>query len=60
VFVKVAIVLLFIVFGWQFIKPENHTPYLIPKGTIGHDGFFKWGWGGYMEKRVRARRWGDC
>jgi APA family basic amino acid/polyamine antiporter len=48
VFVKVAIVLLFIGFGWQFIKPENHTPYLIPEGTIGHDGFFKWGWGGVL------------
>jgi APA family basic amino acid/polyamine antiporter len=48
VFVKVAIVLLFIAFGWQFIKPENHTPYLIPEGTIGHDGFFKWGWGGVL------------
>jgi APA family basic amino acid/polyamine antiporter len=48
VFVKVAIVLLFIGFGWQFIKPENHTPYLIPKGTIGHEGFFKWGWGGVL------------
>ena len=46
VFVKVAIVLIFIVVGWQFIKPENHTPYLIPEGTIGHEGFFKWGWGG--------------
>ncbi len=48
VFIKVAIVLLFIGFGWQFIKPENHTPYLIPKGTIGHEGFFKWGWGGVL------------
>src|SRR6187431_760444 len=48
VFVKVAIVLLFIGFGWQFIKPENHTPYLIPEGTIGHEGFFKWGWGGVL------------
>lgn len=48
VFVKVAIVLLFIGFGWQFIRPENHTPYLIPKGTVGHDGFFKWGWGGVL------------
>ena len=48
VFVKVAIVLLFIGFGWQFIRPENHTPYLIPKGTIGHEGFFKWGWGGVL------------
>jgi APA family basic amino acid/polyamine antiporter len=48
VFVKVAIVLLFIGFGWQFIKPENHTPYMIPEGTIGHEGFFKWGWGGVL------------
>jgi APA family basic amino acid/polyamine antiporter len=48
VFIKVAIVLLFIGFGWQFIKPENHTPYLIPEGTIGHEGFFKWGWGGVL------------
>jgi APA family basic amino acid/polyamine antiporter len=30
VFVKVAIVILFIILGWQFIRPENHTPYLIP------------------------------
>lgn len=48
VIVKVAIVLLFIGFGWQFIKPENHTPYLIPEGTVGHSGFFKWGWGGVL------------
>ncbi|MCE2711979.1 MAG: amino acid permease, partial [Cryomorphaceae bacterium] len=48
VFVKVAIVLVFIFIGWQFIKPENHTPYLIPEGTFGHDGFFKWGWGGVL------------
>ena len=48
VFVKVAIVLIFIVVGWQFIKPENHTPYLIPEGTIGHEGFFKWSWGGVL------------
>jgi basic amino acid/polyamine antiporter, APA family len=33
VFVKVAIVLLFIVIGWQFINSANHTPYLIPEGT---------------------------
>lgn len=48
VFVKVAIVLLFIGFGWQFIKPENHTPYMIPEGTVGHEGFFKHGWGGVL------------
>ncbi|HEY3429676.1 MAG TPA: amino acid permease, partial [Cyclobacteriaceae bacterium] len=33
VVVKVGIVLLFIVLGWQFINPANHTPYLIPEGT---------------------------
>lgn len=30
VFVKVAIVLIFIAVGWQFIKPENHVPFFIP------------------------------
>ncbi|WDF54519.1 amino acid permease [Mucilaginibacter sp. KACC 22063] len=30
VLVKVAIVLLIIGFGWQFINPANHTPYTIP------------------------------
>lgn len=48
VFIKVAIVLVFIVIGWQFIKPENHTPYLIPEGTAGHDGIFTWGYGGIL------------
>jgi basic amino acid/polyamine antiporter, APA family len=48
VFLKVSIVLIFIVIGWQFIKPENHTPYLIPEGTPGHNGFFTWGWGGVL------------
>jgi APA family basic amino acid/polyamine antiporter len=48
VFVKVAIVLVFIVIGWQFIKPENHTPYMIPEGIAKHEGFFKHGWGGII------------
>ncbi|MCW3086532.1 MAG: amino acid permease [Bacteroidetes bacterium] len=48
VFLKVSIVLIFIVIGWQFIKPENHTPYMIPEGTAGHAGFFTWGWGGVL------------
>ncbi|MBN8864545.1 MAG: amino acid permease [Sphingobacteriales bacterium] len=48
VFVKVAIVLLFIALGWKFINPENHTPYLIPAGTPGHEGVFKHGWGGVL------------
>ncbi len=48
VFIKVAIVMLFIALGWKFINPSNHTPYLIPEGTIGHEGFFKHGWGGVL------------
>lgn len=43
VITKVAIVILFITFGWSFMKPENHTPY-IPEATtyvdsqgIGHN-----------------------
>ncbi|MBI3500207.1 MAG: amino acid permease [Bacteroidetes bacterium] len=30
VFVKVAIVLMFIGIGWKFLNPSNHTPFLIP------------------------------
>jgi len=48
VFVKVAIVLLFIAIGWQFIDPANHAPYMIPEGTAGHEGFFKHGYGGIL------------
>lgn len=48
VFIKVAIVILFIVIGWNFINPDNHTPYLIPDGTPGHEGVFKHGWGGVL------------
>ncbi len=48
VFIKVAIVIVFIVVGWQFMKPENHTPYLVPADTLGHEGIFKHGWGGVL------------
>jgi basic amino acid/polyamine antiporter, APA family len=59
VFIKVAIVILFIFLGWKFINPANHTPYLIPEGTpdvkdsagkviVSYTGFFKHGWGGIM------------
>ena len=59
VFIKVAIVILFIVIGWQFIKPENHTPFMIPEGTppvldsagkeiVSYTGFFRHGWGGVL------------
>jgi APA family basic amino acid/polyamine antiporter len=48
VFLKVAIVLVFIGVGWQFINPGNHVPYFIPEGTAGHEGFFQHGWGGMV------------
>ncbi len=48
VFVKVAIVLIFIAVGFQFINPANHTPFMIPEGTPGHEGLFKHGWGGVL------------
>jgi APA family basic amino acid/polyamine antiporter len=56
VFIKVAIVLVFIAIGWHFINPANHTPYLIPANqpdVMQPDGkpysyadFFNHGWGG--------------
>ena len=59
VFIKVAIVLIFIVIGWQFIDPANHTPYMIPADTpafkdqagkviADYSGTFKHGWGGVL------------
>jgi APA family basic amino acid/polyamine antiporter len=58
VFIKVAIVLVFIAIGWQFIKGVNHHPYLIPadaKPAIEPDGteysylpFLNHGWGGVL------------
>jgi len=34
VITKVAIVILIIIFGWGFIDPANHTPYIPPATTI--------------------------
>ena len=45
---KVAIVLMVIVIGWGYMNPANHTPYMIPANTPGHEGFFKHGWGGML------------
>jgi APA family basic amino acid/polyamine antiporter len=36
VFVKVAIVLVFIAIGWKFMNPANHIPFTIPDGIDGH------------------------
>jgi APA family basic amino acid/polyamine antiporter len=40
VFLKVTVVLVFIAVGWQYIRPENYTPY-IPENTgkFGEFGF---------------------
>lgn len=59
VFLKVAIVLIFIAVGWQFVDPANHSPYFIPEGTpsvldangkviVDYSGFFKHGYGGVI------------
>jgi APA family basic amino acid/polyamine antiporter len=58
VFIKVAIVLVFIAVGWQFIKPENHVPYMIPAdappatlpdgSSYSYTDFFRHGWGGVL------------
>ncbi len=58
VFIKVAIVIVFIVVGWKFINPANHTPYLIPADApdaLQSDGSmysfkdtFRHGWGGVL------------
>lgn len=48
VFIKVAIVLVFIAVGWGYINPANHVPYMIPADEPGHEGFFKHGYGGVL------------
>jgi APA family basic amino acid/polyamine antiporter len=58
VFIKVAIVLVFIAVGWQFINPANHNPYMIPADapsvvlasgkTYSYAPFFNHGWGGIV------------
>lgn len=59
VIIKMSIVVLFIVIGWKYINPANHTPYLIPEGTepvkdsagkiiADYSGWNKHGWGGVL------------
>ncbi len=58
VFVKVAIILLFIGLGWQFINPANHVPYFIPEDApkallpdgnwYDYSNFWNHGWGGVI------------
>jgi len=59
VFVKVAVVLVFIALGWKFINPANYVPYLIPaneppvmdqagKVIAEYSAWNKHGWGGIL------------
>lgn len=59
VFIKVAVVLVFIAVGWQFINPDNYVPYMIPateaavtdqagKVIADYSGWNKHGWGGIL------------
>ncbi len=48
VFVKVLIVLVFIVLGWGFINEANYTPFLIPESITGHEAWNTHGWGGVL------------
>lgn len=48
VFVKVAIVLIFIAVGWGFINEANYTPFTIPAETVGHEAWNRHGWFGVL------------
>ncbi|HNP34095.1 MAG TPA: amino acid permease, partial [Flavobacterium sp.] len=40
VILKISVVLVFITLGWQYIRPENYTPYIPEnKGSFGEFGF---------------------
>lgn len=45
---KVAIVVMIIVFGWHFIKPENHTPYIPPTSVFTDEHGVGHNFGGIM------------
>lgn len=55
VILKVAVVLVFIILGWQFINPANHQPFipvnegeeLLKSGQIGMFDFFREGYFGH-------------
>ena len=45
---KVAIVVMIIIFGWHFIKPENHVPYIPPASTYTDEAGVGHHFGGIM------------
>ncbi len=48
VITKVSIVILIIVFGWGFINPANHTPYIPPPGSYTDNQGITHSFGGIM------------
>jgi APA family basic amino acid/polyamine antiporter len=48
VFIKVAIVLIFIVVGWGFINKANYTPFTISADMVGHEAWNRHGWFGVL------------
>lgn len=48
VIVKIVIVIVFVLMGWQFIRPENTSPFLVPKSSPSYDTFFHYGFGGIL------------
>lgn len=48
VVVKVAIVVMIIIFGWHFVKPENHTPYIPEPGIFKDEHGVGHSFGGIM------------
>ncbi|WP_445453498.1 amino acid permease [Flavobacterium sp. 25HG05S-40] len=45
---KVAIVVMIIIFGWSFIRPENHTPYIPPSSIFTDEHGVGHNFGGIM------------
>ena len=45
---KVAIVVMIIIFGWSFIRPENHTPYIPPSSIFTDEHGVGHSFGGIM------------
>jgi APA family basic amino acid/polyamine antiporter len=44
---KVTIVIMFIIFGWSFINPANHTPYIPPPSTYIDEAHVAHSYGGF-------------
>jgi len=45
VFLKVGVIIVFVLIGWKFISPSNHTPFIPPNNT---GVFGNFGWSGIL------------